>query len=421
VARPTHIVLSLLLCCALGAACAQGSPDAGAAARRAFYAWRTTFAPSPAERAALASLHADRLYLRVCDVDLEGGAPVPLGRVMIAGPLPAGVDVVPVVFLRDEVWRAVGSAGAPALAERTYAEVRSLANRSAFEFRELQLDCDWTDSTRAAYFDFLRALDALARPDGRTLSATVRLHQVKYRERTGVPPVGRGMLSQIELAWGEGQLLVADVLEDIAVRMRDAAKPLDAKVAAGTAAPADKERLAFLRDKEQNASRLAGALSLVGMQHLWAGASLAQTVIEERPDNYVGYRLAADFYRLRGEWKIFDELVAKIEKLNPDSNGLVFLRGVAALNRDGNSEAARTLFHKALEKDPKFVRAQVYNYLASPFVSDAFDELVQLKALNPNHQLVVWALPAIAEAYEAGVLVRKPKAAPVVPAAPVAN
>jgi hypothetical protein len=58
--------------------------------------------------------------------------------------------------------------------------------------KEIQLDCDWTESTKTAYFAFLSALKA--KHAGVSLSATIRLHQIKYRERTGVPPIDRGML-----------------------------------------------------------------------------------------------------------------------------------------------------------------------------------------------------------------------------------
>jgi hypothetical protein len=57
--------------------------------------------------------------------------------------------------------------------------------------RELQLDCDWTDTTRDAFFELVARVREEAKLP---LSATIRLHQVKYRERTGVPPVERGML-----------------------------------------------------------------------------------------------------------------------------------------------------------------------------------------------------------------------------------
>ena len=55
------------------------------------------------------------------------------------------------------------------------------------------MDCDWTPETRDAYFYFLEELRRLL-PDSLLLSATIRLHQVKYPEQTGIPPVDRGML-----------------------------------------------------------------------------------------------------------------------------------------------------------------------------------------------------------------------------------
>ena len=45
------------------------------------------------------------------------------------------------------------------------------------------------------------------------LSATIRLHQIKYRERTGVPPVERGMLmlyNMGEIAVGDDQKAIFD-------------------------------------------------------------------------------------------------------------------------------------------------------------------------------------------------------------------
>jgi len=59
--------------------------------------------------------------------------------------------------------------------------------------REIQLDCDWTAETRDRFFSLLRNLREGLAP-GTVLSATLRLHQVKYAKMTGIPPVDRGML-----------------------------------------------------------------------------------------------------------------------------------------------------------------------------------------------------------------------------------
>jgi hypothetical protein len=103
---------------------------------------------------------------------------------------PAGIEVVPVVFVREEVLRRAPEAAA-GLARDIWAETARRMALFGVTARELQLDCDWTDTTRAPFFELARALGAEAKVP---LSATIRLHQIKYRERTGVPPVERGML-----------------------------------------------------------------------------------------------------------------------------------------------------------------------------------------------------------------------------------
>jgi hypothetical protein len=197
---------------AAGAAAATPS-SSSAEARRAFYYWRTTFHLSPAERRALGDLGIERLYVRVMDVDWDDDAGAPRPRSPLAvdhghapqddgASVPAGVDVVPVVFLRQRLLQHIGP-GDPALAAladhiagAVDGALARLAgpSRGAPALRELQIDCDWTDATRASYFALLGRIDAAARRRGAALSATIRLHQIKYRERTGVPPVARGML-----------------------------------------------------------------------------------------------------------------------------------------------------------------------------------------------------------------------------------
>ena len=169
-------------------------PPAKPPAQRAFYYWRTTLALGAAERAALVDLHVDTLYLRLFDVGWTDTGPTLLGPLVAErAALPAGPAVVPTVFLTNQLFAKLDDAGVGPLADLVAREVTARAAALGVTPRQVQLDCDWTDTTRARYFAFLTAL----RPRlaaGTTLSATIRLHQVKYRERTGVPPVDRGML-----------------------------------------------------------------------------------------------------------------------------------------------------------------------------------------------------------------------------------
>jgi hypothetical protein len=165
----------------------RDSPEA----KPAFYFWRTRFELSAPERDALARLHANRLYLRFFDIAWQG-EPVPVGEVTLAERPPPGVEVVPVLYVANAIFQR--PVDPEALAEKAWARARGLARNGGFDFREIQLDCDWSDSTRDAYFAFARTMRRLAADSGVRVSATIRLHQVKYRQRTGVPPVDRGML-----------------------------------------------------------------------------------------------------------------------------------------------------------------------------------------------------------------------------------
>ncbi len=54
----------------------------------------------------------------------------------------------------------------------------------------LQIDCDWSLRTKESYFKLLSLLSK----DVKELSATIRLHQIKYAKSTGVPPVKKGIM-----------------------------------------------------------------------------------------------------------------------------------------------------------------------------------------------------------------------------------
>ena len=185
--------VSLLCVCA----CSRPAADERPPAHRAFYYWRTTFALSQAERAALAELGVERLYVRMFDVVWDDAArgTAEAGPLVASDHVPAGIEVVPVVFVRQGIFTRehLGEAGAAAAARTTWEGIARRTAALGVTPHEVQLDCDWTEQTRAGYFAFVAGLRAAA-PPGTVLTATIRLHQVKYRERTGVPPVDRGTL-----------------------------------------------------------------------------------------------------------------------------------------------------------------------------------------------------------------------------------
>ena len=164
-------------------ACGRDVPDPN----YAFYHWETTLDPSPAT---LARVGAERLYVKVFDVSWENGRAAPAAQLETDGTVVA--DLVPVIFITNEVFTHP--------TDRLAGDILVLLDRLfPFPFTELQIDCDWTAGTRAAYFRFLEDLRQLTPAE---ISCTVRLHQYRDRDRQGVPPVDRAVL----MAYNTGDL-----------------------------------------------------------------------------------------------------------------------------------------------------------------------------------------------------------------------
>jgi len=218
-----------ILIAALAVSCADPRPVSD---RRAFFHWRTTLAPAPAELDVLRETRAERLYVRVFDVDRlnHAVAPAPIARVSVPSPIPfpASLELVPAVFLRERVFHVP----APDLDALVWSEVVQAAARMGRPYRELLVDCDWTDSTRDTFFEFVRGLSARAARDGVEVTATIRLHQVKFRERTGVPPVKRGLLMFYSMGRlgpepGDRSIFSADAARPYLERLHDYPLALD--------------------------------------------------------------------------------------------------------------------------------------------------------------------------------------------------
>ncbi len=162
----------------------------------AFYYWRTQWSPSPALLEGLAKNGIGRLYTRFFDVDWDAQARAarPVAPIEFKAPMPADVEVVPVVYLANAVFLRIGAGDAEKLADQVWRKTARMSKEQGVRFKELQVDCDWSDKSRARFFAFAALLRKRAALEGVALSATIRLHQVKYFGRTGVPPVDRGML-----------------------------------------------------------------------------------------------------------------------------------------------------------------------------------------------------------------------------------
>jgi len=209
-----------------------------------FYFWKTRLRFNAADKALADSLGVERLYLRYFDVDWSPslGMPVPVGELTLPNwwnedlfsdneaYFLDGRQVVPVIYIENRVFSGKYSPDSLAAkisrkiasisdditrflypmwgddyanAEDTNWEAMDSLQESAQQrflggLTEIQLDCDWTATTRKRYFQFLKAMKK-QNPD-KTISCTVRLHQFRDQEKTGVPPVDHGTLMCYNMA-----------------------------------------------------------------------------------------------------------------------------------------------------------------------------------------------------------------------------
>lgn len=155
----------------------------------AFYHWKTQLPAGRIDR----PLDARRIYVRAFDIDWDEQRQAAVPLAVVEGSRHAGLSAqdVPVVFITHRTFLSLDSQQVRQLAVRTIDKLQTLW--PIWPPAELQFDCDWTPTSRDAYFSFLRHIRQLSGPSV-ALSATIRLHQFRQPEQTGLPPVDRGML-----------------------------------------------------------------------------------------------------------------------------------------------------------------------------------------------------------------------------------
>ncbi|MRS62540.1 hypothetical protein GJJ30_14655 [Larkinella terrae] len=164
----------------------------------AFYYWQTTFNPTPSERQLLDRQHVRKLYIRYFDVDWDQQTQSPIPKAVIRFTArPAGLQVIPVVFITNQTLIRCQTAAISDLADKLVRKINQISQQNGIDPSEIQLDCDWTATTRERYFQLLREVKNRHRG---LVSVTIRLHQIKFPEQTGIPPVERGMLMFYNMA-----------------------------------------------------------------------------------------------------------------------------------------------------------------------------------------------------------------------------
>lgn len=136
-----------------------------------FYHWSNTYNQNNVK---------DKLYIKILDIDYS----TKLEIINTNFKQKPKKDFVPVVYITNETMKNISYKN---ISKAISSRVKTLG----FKYDEIQIDCDWSDQSKNNYF---KLLVDLKKNLNKTLSATIRLHQIKYYDKTGIPPVDYGLL-----------------------------------------------------------------------------------------------------------------------------------------------------------------------------------------------------------------------------------
>lgn len=156
----------------------------------AFYYWKTVFKLSPLEREVLQENDVKKIYIRFFDIDIDkNNQPFPLAPIQFKEKMNA-LTVVPVVYIKNKVMLNQ-SLDVALLARKIFDFVNKINATNQISCQEIQIDCDWTLDSKDNYMKFIEVFKSISR---KKLSATIRLHQIKYFNETKIPAVDCGVL-----------------------------------------------------------------------------------------------------------------------------------------------------------------------------------------------------------------------------------
>ncbi|WP_152020402.1 glycoside hydrolase family 18 protein [Aliarcobacter butzleri] len=133
-----------------------------------FYSWENSFEEQNIN---------EKLYIKVLDVNFS--TKLELLKTNIKE---TPKNFIPVIYITNETMKNV---------DYSLVSKAILETLKNYKFDEIQIDCDWSLSTRSNYFNLLKDLKEKL---NKKISATIRLHQIKYYTKTGIPPVDYGVL-----------------------------------------------------------------------------------------------------------------------------------------------------------------------------------------------------------------------------------
>jgi hypothetical protein len=155
-----------------------------------FYYWKTIFKLSTSEKTTLTENKVSKIYIRYFDISLDKNEqPFPETPIHFEQK-PTNLEIIPVIYIKNQVFLSK-NLDISDLATKTNNYINQINSKNKIEIHEIQIDCDWTLNSKDNYLKFI---EVFKQKSGKKLSATIRLHQIKYFRQTKIPNVDNGVL-----------------------------------------------------------------------------------------------------------------------------------------------------------------------------------------------------------------------------------
>lgn len=169
---------------------------------RAFYCWQDRYLESEIIKH-LKDVQISKLYVKLFEVDYTEA----LGNYPFSKNKPStysfsdldSIQIVPVIFIKNEIFKFNDEKSLDKLADNIVFLIEKYSydidyynnKEKIFNYDEIQIDCDWTKSTKDKYFYLLTKIKQLS---NKKMSCTLRLYAYKYPDIMGIPPVDKASL-----------------------------------------------------------------------------------------------------------------------------------------------------------------------------------------------------------------------------------
>jgi hypothetical protein len=207
---------------------------------------------------------------------------------------------------------------------------------------------------------------------------------------SGLPGVDALILrATLEMLWADGQLTVAALAQEHAIRSDAEASALKESLRAQPNDAALKARADKATQTVERERRLERALHRLADPHYEAALSLAHEVERQNPERAEGYSVLANLLRLRREWNDFEIYVRRADEREPGRADILYARALEQAERLSDRAGGRAKLEALLTQHADLARARAQLLLLQDDAEARYQQLEALKRLNPQHALVL--------------------------------